>query len=221
MNTAPANESVAIADMRQDYRGQPLLEVDIDPDPMRQFQIWFAQAVEADLPDPNGMTLATVTPEGKPAARVVLLKGCDAQGFVFYTNYDSRKGQELAQTPWASLVFWWSELARQVRIEGTVSKVSTAEADAYFQSRPRGSQLGAWVSEQSQRIRDRAILEQRLQHLTHQYQDQPIPRPSHWGGYCLSPTLIEFWQGRPNRLHDRLCYRLTPQSEWEIERLAP
>ncbi len=222
MNVANSDpKSIAIADIRRDYRGQALLENDIDPDPLKQFQIWFKQAVDANLRDPNGMTLATVTPDGKPAARIVLLKNVDARGFVFYTNYDSRKGQELDQTPWAALVFWWSDLDRQVRIEGSVTKITEAEADTYFQNRPRGSQLGAWVSEQSQVIRDRLVLEQQLEQLQKQYQGQSVPRPSHWGGYRLCPTQIEFWQGRPDRLHDRLCYRLTPQSDWQLERLAP
>lgn len=212
--------SVEIADLRQDYRYQALLESEVDADPFRQFQIWFDQAVAAALPEPNAMTLATVTSDGKPAARMVLLKGCGPDGFIFYTNYRSRKGQELTQTPWAALVFWWAELERQVRIEGAVSLVSGAETEAYFHSRPRGSQIGAWASEQSQVICDRITLEDRLRTLEQQYQDQPIPRPPHWGGYRLKPDLIEFWQGRPNRLHDRLCYRRLEQ-QWQIERLSP
>jgi pyridoxamine 5'-phosphate oxidase len=167
------------------------------------------------------MTLATATPEGIPAARIVLLKGLDEQGFMFYTNYESRKGQELTANPRAVLVFWWAELERQVRIEGTVEKVEEAEAIAYFQSRPVGSRLGAWASNQSQVIHDRQVLEQRLQELTQQYQDQEIPKPAHWGGYRVIPTAIEFWQGRPSRLHDRLRYRQESGSQWKIERLAP
>ncbi|MGF1604135.1 MAG: pyridoxamine 5'-phosphate oxidase [Thermosynechococcaceae cyanobacterium] len=213
--------STQIADLRQDYRYHALLESEVDPDPFRQFQIWFDQAVAADLPEPNAMTLATVTADGRPAARMVLLKGCSPDGFILYTNYQSRKGQELAQTPYAALVFWWAELERQIRIEGAISKISDAQTDAYFYSRPRGSQIGAWASEQSEVICDRTTLENRLQDLEQQYQDQPIPRPPHWGGFRLTPNLIEFWQGRPNRLHDRLCYRLIKQQQWAIERLSP
>ena len=210
-----------LADLRSDYRQQVLSKADVAPDPVLQFQTWFNQALQAEVPDPNAMTLATTTPTGKPAARIVLLKEVDKRGFVFYTNYHSRKGQELTKIPEAALVFWWVELERQVRIEGTVEKVTAAEADAYFQSRPRGSQLGAWASAQSQVIPDRTVLEQQLQQLEIQYQDQPIPRPPHWGGFRLCPQWIEFWQGRPNRLHDRLCYQLTPQGLWQLDRLSP
>jgi pyridoxamine 5'-phosphate oxidase len=210
-----------IADLRKDYALQSLSEAEVKPNPLQQFQIWFDQAIAAEVPEPNAMTLATATPEGIPAARIVLLKGLDEQGFMFYTNYESRKGQELTANPRAVLVFWWAELERQVRIEGTVEKVEEAEAIAYFQSRPVGSRLGAWASNQSQVIHDRQVLEQRLQELTQQYQDQEIPKPAHWGGYRVIPTAIEFWQGRPSRLHDRLRYRQEPSSQWKIERLAP
>ena len=221
MNSAhSAAGEIQIADLRQDYRYQALLESEVSADPFQQFQLWFDQAVEAELPEPNAMTLATVTTDGRPAARMVLLKGCGPEGFVLYTNYHSRKGQELAQTPYAALVFWWAELERQVRIEGAITKISDAETEAYFQSRPRGSQIGAWASEQSEVVCDRNTLETRLHELEQQYQDRPIPRPPHWGGYRLMPNLIEFWQGRPNRLHDRLCYRLSDQ-QWNIERLSP
>jgi pyridoxamine 5'-phosphate oxidase len=211
----------AIANLRQDYILQTLDETTIDRNPFQQFQIWFDQAVAAQLREPNAMTLATVTPNGFPSARIVLLKGLDEQGFVFYTNYKSRKGQELAATPEAALVFWWADLERQVRIEGSIEKVSAEESDAYFQSRPIGNRLGAWASQQSQVIPNRQALEQRLQELTQHYQDQIIPRPSHWGGYRLLPRAIEFWQGRSNRLHDRLLYRRSQEADWQIERLSP
>jgi len=212
--------SPSLADLRLNYTRHQLAETDVDPDPLKQFHDWFGEAVQAEVLEPNAMTLATVTPTGAPSARMVLLKGLDDRGFVFYTNYDSRKGQELAETPQAALVFWWAELERQVRIEGRVERVSNEEADAYFHSRPLDSRLGAWVSEQSRVIASREVLEQRFQDLQQQYQDQPIPRPPHWGGFRVVPQLIEFWQGRPNRLHDRLRY-CRDEEHWRIERLAP
>ena len=226
MSTLPSsdvNPSVNIGALRRDYSHQTLLESDAEATPFLQFQHWFIQAINAQVIEPNAMTLATITTEGKPAARIVLLKDFDERGFVFYSNFQSRKGQELAQTPAAALVFWWGELERQVRIEGAISIVSEAEADAYFQSRPRGSQLGAWVSNQSQVITDRSVLEDRLTQLEQDYKNAPIPRPSHWGGYRLVPTYFEFWQGRSNRLHDRLCYRhaVSSSNAWQIERLSP
>ncbi|QZZ20814.1 pyridoxamine 5'-phosphate oxidase [Leptothermofonsia sichuanensis E412] len=212
--------SIAISDLRLNYTRQQLNESEVDPDPIRQFQIWFEQAVSAQLPEPNAMTLATASREGIPSARIVLLKGVDPRGFVFYTNYESRKGRELADNPRAALVFLWNVLERQVRIEGTVERVSDRETDAYFHSRPLESQLGAWASNQSQVIPGRLVLEQRFQAFKQKYQNQEVPRPPHWGGYRVVPHLIEFWQGRPNRLHDRLCYRLEG-TRWVIERLAP
>jgi pyridoxamine 5'-phosphate oxidase len=210
----------SIADLRLTYTRAQLTEADVDPDPMRQFQLWFEQALAADILEPNAMTLATATKDGIPSARIVLLKGVSDRGFVFFTNYESHKGQELAENPHAALVFLWKALERQVRIEGTVEKVSDAETVAYFHSRPRESQLGAWVSDQSQVIANREVLEQRLAELSQKYQNQEIPRPPHWGGYYLIPHTIEFWQGRPSRLHDRLRYRLD-NHHWIIERLAP
>jgi pyridoxamine 5'-phosphate oxidase len=221
MSTAIEGGSPVIAELRRAYRLQELLETQVDPDPLQQFRSWLNQALEAGLLEPNAMTLATATTEGKPTARMVLLKDFDSRGFVFYTNYESRKGHELAENPWAALVFWWAELERQVRIEGSVVKVSAQESDAYFYSRPWGSRLGAWASAQSQVLCDRKVLEQRLQELEDHYKDREVPRPPHWGGYRLQPTVIEFWQGRPNRLHDRLCYQLTVEGNWVIERLSP
>ena len=167
------------------------------------------------------MTLATISPDGKPSARIVLLKDCDDRGFVFYTNYQSIKGQHLVKNPWAALVFLWVELERQVRIEGKVEKVPPSESDSYFRTRPRGSQLGAWVSDQSNVIANREVLERQLEALEQKYAGKEVPRPPHWGGFRVIPTEIEFWQGRPNRLHDRLRYRLTESGNWIRERLSP
>ena len=210
-----------VADLRKDYQFQGLSETDADRNPFKQFQVWFDQALAAQLPEPNAMTVATVTKSGKPRARVVLLKNFDERGFVFYTNYHSHKGQELADNPQAAIAFWWAELERQVRIEGRVLKVSDRESDEYFHSRPFNSRLGAWASEQSQVIESREVLEQSLQDLKTKYENQDIPRPPHWGGFRVIPTAIEFWQGRPSRLHDRLLYSLLDDGSWQIERLSP
>jgi pyridoxamine 5'-phosphate oxidase len=209
-----------ISNLRLNYTLKQLIETEVDADPFKQFQQWFDDAVNAQVPEPNAMTLATATRSGMPSARMVLLKGVDNLGFVFYTNFTSRKGQELAANPQAVLVFWWAPLERQVRIEGQVERVADAEADAYFRSRPLASQLGAWASDQSQVIADRMVLEQRFEALQNQYQEQEISRPEHWGGLRVIPSQIEFWQGRPNRLHDRLRYQWD-QDHWAIERLAP
>lgn len=212
--------TVTIADLRRDYRLQRLLETDVDPHPLVQFQAWFADAVRSQLPEPNAMTLATLGLDGMPAARMVLLKDVDEQGFVFFTNYRSRKGLELAQTPLAALVFWWAELERQVRIEGSVSPISSCQSDRYFQTRPLGSQWGAWASDQSQVLESYQRLEEKLEAVKATYGEANVPRPEHWGGYCLEPRLVEFWQGRPNRLHDRLCYTHR-DGKWQIQRLFP
>ena len=211
----------SVADLRKDYTLQGLSETDADPNPFKQFQIWFDQTLAAQLPEPNAMTLATAKSDGKPSARMVLLKNFDERGFVFFTNYRSQKGQELADNPQAALVFWWAELERQVRIEGRVEKVSDQESDEYFHSRPLNSRLGAWVSEQSQVVKSREFLELRLQELKTQYENQDVPRPPHWGGFRVIPTVVEFWQGRPSRLHDRLNYRRLDNGSWLIERLSP
>jgi pyridoxamine 5'-phosphate oxidase len=213
--------SKSIADLRQEYSLQRLNKTDAHPNPFEQFTLWFDQAVAAKLPEPNAMTLATATGDGLPSARMVLLKDYDERGFVFYTNYKSRKGQQLLANPWGAIVFWWTQLERQVRIEGQIEQVSAEESDAYFHSRPQASQLGAWASEQSQVIDSREVLEQRLQHLKKEYENKTIPRPPHWGGFRLIPVTIEFWQGRPSRLHDRLFYQRTEDGNWMIQRLSP
>jgi len=210
-----------IAELRKDYTLEDLHESQINPDPFIQFQTWFTQALEAQLPEPNAMTLATTTLDGKPSARMVLLKDFDARGFVFFTNYNSRKGQELTVNPQAALVFWWAELERQVRITGLVEQVSEIESDKYFYARPANNRLGAWASNQSEVIKSREELEQRWQQFQHQYVNQEIPRPPHWGGLRVVPSEIEFWQGRPSRLHDRLLYRCGDGDIWKIERLSP
>lgn len=209
---------MSIAGLRRDYRGEPLNEADVAADPYAQFQHWFDEAVRAELPLPNAMTLATATATGQPSARIVLLKGIDGGGFVFYTNYSSRKGRELAANDRAALLFHWNELEREVRIEGRVVKVTGAESDAYFSMRPLGSRHAAIASPQSDTVADRAALEQRFSSAV-QLGDQPA-RPPQWGGYRLLPVALEFWQGRPNRLHDRLLYTRSGD-RWTISRLAP
>ena len=210
-----------VARLRTEYTRAGFAEADAAPDPVAQFRAWFEDALAADLHEPNAMTLATAAPDGKPSARVVLLKGFDERGFVFYTNYGGRKGGEIGRNPRAALVFYWGELERQVRIEGRVGRVSERESDAYFASRPRGSRLGAWASEQSRPVESREVLESRLAALEREYEGQNIPRPPFWGGYRVEPEAVEFWQGRENRLHDRIVYRRTGGGGWEIERLQP
>jgi len=209
-----------LQNLRQDYRMASLSESDVAADPILQFQKWFSEAVNAKLYEPNVMTFATADSDGKPSARIVLLKGFDEQGFVFYTNYESKKAQDLVENPQAALVFFWAELERQIRIEGIVSKVDKEISEAYFQSRPIGSQIGAIASAQSSVLMDRSILEERVAELTAQYEGKTIPKPEHWGGYLVEPKHIEFWQGRSSRLHDRITYDYTDGS-WKINRLAP
>jgi pyridoxamine 5'-phosphate oxidase len=209
-----------LADLRKDYACGSLDETSVDADPIRQFEAWFKQALDARLPEPNTMTLATVDARGYPSARIVLIKGVDERGFVFFTNYESRKGQDLTANPHASLLFYWIELERQVRIEGTVVKTSAEESDAYFNSRPLGSRVGAWASDQSRPLASRALLEAREQSFSERFGENP-PRPPHWGGYRLVPETIEFWQGRPSRLHDRILYTRQSTGAWRISRLSP
>ena len=210
-----------VARLRKQYTRSGLDESEAAPDPIEQFRGWFEDALAADLHEPNAMTLATATPEGRSSARIVLVKGFDERGFVFYTNYGGRKARELEANPYCALVFYWGELERQVRVEGRVSRVSEEESDAYFASRPRGSRLGAWASEQSRPVGDRGTLERRLRELEREYEGREIPRPPFWGGYRVEPEIIEFWQGRENRLHDRLLYRRDIDGGWIRERLQP
>ena len=213
---------LSLADLRVTYARESLSEADASPDPLVQFKHWFQQAVEAQIIEPNAMTLATVSLAGLPSARIVLLKEVEGRDFVFYTNYESRKGQELAANPHAALIFYWAELERQVRIEGGVEKVSRAQSEAYFDKRPRGSQLGAWVSGQSQVVQSKAELERKLADLEACYRSsERVPAPGFWGGFRVKPVRIEFWQGRPDRLHDRLQYSLREDGSWRIDRLSP
>lgn len=209
-----------LSDLRLSYMRAGLLESGIDTDPFRQFELWMGQALSLGLLEPNAMTLATVNAAGHPSARTVLLKGFDPRGFVFYTNYGSRKARDMAENPRVSLLFYWGELERQVRVSGVVARTTDAESDAYFESRPVGHQLGAWASQQSSVVASREAMEANLAEAARRFEPGPVPRPPHWGGYRVSPEAIEFWQGRPSRMHDRLEYQRINEV-WRVRRLAP
>jgi pyridoxamine 5'-phosphate oxidase len=220
---------IKLADLRQDYQMKSLDIGDVDGNPFVQFETWFAEALKSEILEPNAMTLATATPDGKPSARIVLLKGVEfhnadiqAGGFIFYTNYESKKGLEMKENPHVALCFNWLDLQRQIRIEGVVSKIADEISTEYFNSRPKSSRIGAMASPQSQVVPDRLFLENNFKKLTEKYENtEGVPRPHNWGGYIVKPTLIEFWQGRRSRLHDRICYTKTDETHWKIERLAP
>jgi pyridoxamine 5'-phosphate oxidase len=219
--TITDQEMISIADIRKEYKLQTLSEKDILQDPISQFDKWWQEALASGIEEANAMTLATSSSDGIPSARIVLLKGFGSKGFSFFSNYTSFKGLQLLENPRACLVFFWKELERQVRITGLVGKLSKEESDAYFTSRPEGSRIGAWASPQSQLIEGREWLESREKAVREQYQNKPVPRPDFWGGYLLQPISMEYWQGRLNRLHDRIQYSLQGDGTWRIERLAP
>ena len=206
---------------RYEHAARGLRRRDLDPDPIKQFSNWFTAAIEAEIRDVNAMSLATAGRDAKPSVRVVLLKGFDQDGFVFFTNYESEKGVQLEVNPYAALAFYWIELDRQIRIAGKTERTSRQESEGYFHSRPIGSQLGAWASRQSEVLDGRRVLDARMVEMTERFGDNPIPLPPHWGGYRVKPDTMEFWQGRPNRLHDRFRYRRQTDGSWLIERLAP
>jgi pyridoxamine 5'-phosphate oxidase len=211
----------SIADLRKEYSTQSLLENEVEDNPIDQFKKWWYQAIESEIIEPNAMTLATASSDGLPSARIVLLKGFDQNGFIFYTNYNSYKGVQLEENPKACLVFFWKELERQVRIMGLVNKTSPEISDTYFKSRPKSSQVGAIVSPQSQVIKSREWIDKQYELLAEKLKDKDFKRPDNWGGYSVQPVIVEFWQGRPGRLHDRIQYSLQETGWWRIERLAP
>jgi pyridoxamine 5'-phosphate oxidase len=213
--------TVSVHDERKIHTRSALNERDLDPDPIQQLMAWFDEASRSGNPEFNAMALATATPDGRPSVRMVLLRGIDERGFSFFTNYESRKAREIEANPFAALVFFWHQLERQVRVEGRVERVSAVESDCYFQSRPKGARIGAWASPQSAVIAGREVLESWYAEIESQHPDESVPRPPNWGGYRLVPDSIEFWQGRPNRLHDRLRYTRGTDGIWIVERLAP
>ena len=219
--SSPVRSNLPLANLRREHPDRSLDEPDVDENPFEQFAEWMEEAMREDGAEVNAMTLATATPDGVPSARTVLLKGFDERGFVFYSNYESQKGHELAANPHASLLFHWARLGRQVRITGEVTRTTSEESEAYFHSRPSGSQLSAAVSHQSQVIPSREWLERRLAELEEEYREKEVPLPPHWGGFRVTPRSMEFWQGRPNRLHDRLRYTMQSDGSWTIERLSP
>ena len=208
-------------DPRYEHAARGLRRRDLDADPIKQFSNWFTAAIEAQIRDVNAMSLATAGADGKPSVRIVLLKGFDQDGFVFFTNYESEKGKQLEENPFATLGFYWIELDRQIRINGRAEKTSREESESYFHSRPLGSQLGAWASRQSEVIDGRRVLDARFAEISERYADKPVPLPPHWGGFRMKPERFEFWQGRPNRLHDRFRYTRKTDGRWQIDRLAP
>lgn len=210
-----------LADIRKEYILQTLNETDVETDAIKQFGAWWQQAVNSGIDEVNAFVLATATPDGEPSARVVLLKGYNEQGFIFFTNYESNKGRAISSNPRVSMVFFWKEIERQVRIEGVAEKISNEESDHYFAVRPLGSQVGAWASPQSTVIESRAVIEENAARYQQHFEGQRIPRPPHWGGYLVKPMRLEFWQGRSSRLHDRLLYSRLDAENWEIKRLAP
>ena len=209
-----------IANIRKDYIQGVLSEQDVFPDAIQQFEKWWSEAIASEIEEPNAMTVATINEQGFPSARIVLVKDISDEGFSFFSNYNSDKGQQISAQDRVALLFFWKELERQVRIEGTIEKLSDADSDAYFASRPRGSKIAAWSSPQSEIIADRSVLDQRVQQYEEKFQNQDVPRPPHWGGYLVRPLSIEFWQGRSSRMHDRLKY-IKEGNGWKIERLAP
>lgn len=212
---------MSLTELRKDYSLTDLLEKDLARDPFRQFERWFQEAEAAKVIEPNAMTVATATPDGRPSARTALLKGVDGRGFVFFTNYESRKGRELAQNAHVALIFPWLALERQVIVEGAVTRTSREESETYFHSRPHASQLGAWASQQSSLVANRTVLEENFKAIERKYAGMPVPLPPHWGGYRVAPETVEFWQGRRSRLHDRLRFRRDQDGSWTVERLAP
>ena len=210
-----------LENLREDNTGTPLSESNTKADPIKQFEVWFNEAQEANVPESNAMMLATATNDGRPSARIVLLKGVNEHGFMFYTNYLSRKGKEITKNPVGALTFFWAGMERQVRVEGTIEKLSKEQSEKYFHSRPKDSQIGAVVSPQSQEIESREVLEKKWSGLAEEYAEKEVPKPSFWGGYILKPRMIEFWQGRPSRLHDRIAYKKIDNKNWKKVRLAP